>query len=490
MFLRGIRLTNVRQFEDDVFEFGPGFNLLVGENGAGKTTLLRAIVTVLGSPGSTTRRISLTDDDIRLRTSRCEIDAKLSNSTALEDLRFVFSKQWGERAQRRPRHNRPVVLVYGSNEATCSDFVSRPIRKYSQDGSLPNASDEAWLHDAAEKESTETPNGAAKRFGRSRSIRKFLIDILQAFSPKFKSFTWAFEPYRCSIRARDPDAKLPYDGFQWRMDLSRAIMRHLQERRSPFRSADRSLLVIDSRGYEIGSSKSAESLIPDFKRLLHATNRRNFPKSHLDDFEAVVHLTPRILIRGAHDFMLSQLSDGEKRLFSLFVDIARQLSIRDDNLAFRHIPAIVLIDEIDVHLHPKWQRRVVPALEDLFPSCQFIATTHSPFIVQGVTESKVQHLNRALLGEFTDRGIEEITAKVMGIEDHQVGPRYLEMLDAAKKYFKLVEKASIATTRKHRSIKELKDRLDGLAQRYARNPAYQAYLEIYGNLKLGENGGP
>ena len=270
------------------------------------------------------------------------------------------------------------------------------------------------------------------------------------------------------------------------MDLSRAIMRHLQERRTPLRTADRSLVVINSKGYEDGRSKSA-AITPDFGKLLLTTRRQKPSKLHLDNFVALVHLTPRILIRGAHDFMLSQLSDGEKRLFSLFVDIARQLSIREDNVAFRDIPAIVLIDEIDVHLHPKWQRRVVPALEDLFPACQFIATTHSPFVVQGVKESSVQHLNRTLLGDFTDRGIEEITAKVMGIEDHQVGPRYLEMLDAARMYFQLLEKAKTTSASKTHSIKQLKKRLDQLSQRYARNPAYQAYLELYGELVVRED---
>ena len=152
MFLRNIRLTNVRQFENDTFEFGPGFNLLVGENGAGKTTLLRAIVTVLGSSGLASRRLSLVDDDIRLRTSRCEIVAAISDSATAANLRFVFSKQWGERSRRHPRQDRPAVLVYGSNEATCSDFASRSIRRYSQDSALRDASDEAWLHKAAEKE--------------------------------------------------------------------------------------------------------------------------------------------------------------------------------------------------------------------------------------------------------------------------------------------------------------------------------------------------
>jgi len=69
-----------------------------------------------------------------------------------------------------------------------------------------------------------------------------------------------------------------------------------------------------------------------------------------------LRLTPRIVVRTpTGPFYLSQLSDGERRLFSLFVDIARQLSLQNASDEILSARAIVLIDEIDVHLHPKWQ---------------------------------------------------------------------------------------------------------------------------------------
>ena len=46
-----------------------------------------------------------------------------------------------------------------------------------------------------------------------------------------------------------------------------------------------------------------------------------------------------------------------------------------------HIPGIVLIDELDMHLHPKWQWNVIKALEETFPNIQFIVATHSPIII-------------------------------------------------------------------------------------------------------------
>lgn len=77
-----------------------------------------------------------------------------------------------------------------------------------------------------------------------------------------------------------------------------------------------------------------------------------------------------------------QLSDGEKCLIALVGDLARRLSLlnadRDNPLLGE---GVVLIDEIDLHLHPKWQRSIVASLERTFPNCQFIITTHSPQVV-------------------------------------------------------------------------------------------------------------
>ena len=64
-------------------------------------------------------------------------------------------------------------------------------------------------------------------------------------------------------------------------------------------------------------------------------------------------------------------------------------------------PAILLIDEIENHLHPTWQRRVIPALLEHFPGLQIFATTHSPFVVAGLKAGQVHLLNRDENGVVT-----------------------------------------------------------------------------------------
>jgi predicted ATP-binding protein involved in virulence len=79
---------------------------------------------------------------------------------------------------------------------------------------------------------------------------------------------------------------------------------------------------------------------------------------------------------------VAQLSQGEKSMMALVSDIARRLAIMnpssDEPLKGN---GIVMIDEVDLHLHPQWQRRLIHQLTATFPNCQFILTTHSPLVI-------------------------------------------------------------------------------------------------------------
>lgn len=79
---------------------------------------------------------------------------------------------------------------------------------------------------------------------------------------------------------------------------------------------------------------------------------------------------------------VAQLSQGEKSLMALIGDIARRLAIMNPSLDNPLTgDGIVLIDEVDMHLHPKWQRSLLRQLIATFPQCQFVLTTHSPLVI-------------------------------------------------------------------------------------------------------------
>ena len=89
-------------------------------------------------------------------------------------------------------------------------------------------------------------------------------------------------------------------------------------------------------------------------------------------------------------------------------------------------PAILLIDEIENHLHPTWQRRVIPALLEHFPGLQIFATTHSPFVVAGLKAGQVHMLQRDAEGVITATTntedivgwtSDEILRNLMGVDD-------------------------------------------------------------------------
>jgi predicted ATP-binding protein involved in virulence len=97
-----------------------------------------------------------------------------------------------------------------------------------------------------------------------------------------------------------------------------------------------------------------------------------------------------VIRKGDETLQIDQLSDGEKLLLALTADLARRLAMTypelDDPLQGE---AVVLIDEIELHLHPAWQRRALSSLARTFPSCQLIVTTHSPQVLSEVPNDAV-----------------------------------------------------------------------------------------------------
>jgi predicted ATP-binding protein involved in virulence len=91
------------------------------------------------------------------------------------------------------------------------------------------------------------------------------------------------------------------------------------------------------------------------------------------------------LMKDRQELQVNQLSDGEKVVLSLVGDLARRLAIANPGLE-RPLEGqgCALVDEIDLHLHPSWQRQIVQKLPQVFPNLQFFLTTHSP-IIAGAT---------------------------------------------------------------------------------------------------------
>lgn len=123
-------------------------------------------------------------------------------------------------------------------------------------------------------------------------------------------------------------------------------------------------------------------------------------------------------------FALNQLSSGEQALLLLVADLTRRLVIANPQLrgveALQKGAGIVLIDEIEQHLHPAWQREVVPALCQTFPQTQFIIATHSPEVISSVERECVFMLDDFNILPHTPhthgRDINSILYDLFGVE--------------------------------------------------------------------------
>jgi len=121
------------------------------------------------------------------------------------------------------------------------------------------------------------------------------------------------------------------------------------------------------------------------------------------------------------DLQIDQLSGGYKAVLSVVADIAKRLSLANPN---SNNPleeeAVILIDELDLHLHPKWQKTIVDDLKRTFPNCQFIISTHSPFIIQALHADELFDISTMQYaeenGSYNGWSIDAIQEQKMGVE--------------------------------------------------------------------------
>lgn len=124
---------------------------------------------------------------------------------------------------------------------------------------------------------------------------------------------------------------------------------------------------------------------------------------------------------------VARLSDGIRTLIGLAADIAHRAIRLNSHLGREAIistPGIVLIDEVDMHLHPEWQQVIIASLRSAFPCIQFIVTTHSPQVLTTVHQDSVRILQQTPKGWRVDlpqsqtRGVEsaDVLASIMGVD--------------------------------------------------------------------------
>jgi predicted ATP-binding protein involved in virulence len=193
----------------------------------------------------------------------------------------------------------------------------------------------------------------------------------------------------------------------------------------------------DSPGYRDQRLESVRRALPNF--LPEFTNLR-------------VRRSPlrMTVFKADKELIVDQLSDGEKCLLAMVSDLARRLAIANPGLSNPlQGNGIILIDEIELHLHPRWQRGILPSLTKTFPNCQFIVSTHSPQIVSDVQPDAIYILQQASQGltishptSSYGRDSNQILEVLMGVPD-----RPAEIKNRLQELFRYIDNGQLEEAR-------------------------------------------
>lgn len=171
-------------------------------------------------------------------------------------------------------------------------------------------------------------------------------------------------------------------------------------------------------------------------------------------------------------------SDGIISFTEMVAELAYRCIVLNGNKRDRAIKdthGVVMIDELDLHLHPNWQRRVVQDLKTAFPNIQFVATTHSPFIVQSLESNALVNLDADEAHFAPDEmTLNKVATEIMGVTNIRSDNFEARFKDAKEKLSQIGEQKKNLTLDDYREVSEV---LGKVLKEETNDPVYKAYLE-------------
>ena len=414
-------LNEFRGCEQRVFSFNQHFNVLIGENGSGKTTVLEAL-TVAISPflsvieGKQNLR-PIRKEDVRHVSFEYSLEAKINTSIAAKGLVDEQETEW-----KIGRSHRDFGFLQ-SNDSALRQWAKKCLNQLSIDGGkdliLPlfcyMGAGRLWT------ESTEK----AKIFPKGSRLEGY---------------------YHCL------NAKGHFKRFiEWFKTMELASLQGIE-------------------------------------KTNNANIIREIVSSCIDGWDTLIYSVAddMLMVRkeeeaGSRTLPFHYLSDGQRNMLGMVADIAYRCLLLNPYLGENcnaNTPGIVLIDELDLHLHPNWQRQIVATLKRVFPKIQFITTTHSPFIVQSLENNELIDLQgKDIQDDYWRKGIEEIAQDEMGVDNATRSAHFIKMKETADRYYQLIKDNK--GDKDQATINEVKTSLEALLLPYYDDPAYVSYLESF-----------
>ena len=339
MRLESIKLAGFRGISNLELEFPERVNVLVGVNGSGKSAVLDCTAIMLS------RLIG------RIRSSagtrRYFVDSDISNKTSETQNKVAIrfqgqSVHWSVTKTRRGRRKQTITRL---------DVMKKHLERFRSE--------------LDENEHTNLPVVVYYPVNRAVLDIPLRIRTRHRFDDRLAAYDQAFSGEGGSFRVF-------FEWFREREDLE-------NEHR------------IDEPGFrdpQLHAVRMAiKKLLPGFRKL----------KIRRSPLRMVVE-------KNGEELIVNQLSDGEKCTLAMAGDLARRMAIANPTMKDPlGTEAVVLIDEIDLHLHPGWQRHIVSALAKTFTNTQFLLSTHSPTILSQLKSDSIWIMEKTESGVVANR---------------------------------------------------------------------------------------
>lgn len=353
MKLKKVRITNYRCFKEADIDFDEHTTLIVGKNGAGKTAILDAVA-------------------VAISTFLLGIDGGVSRSISKDDARYEFHDLDGTVD---PQHQFPV------NIESTGDCLDNHDVKWVR--SLNSESGNTTV-----KEARELTNISKDTQKRIMTGDKLLILPLISYygtgrlyaQKKEKKNIKSLTEFKRQVgyvdcMAAESNEKLMLNWFQIQ------TLKSLQEQQRTGK-VEKPLLL-----------KTVESAICKcFERISGSKNADIM--FDLDTHRLVLNFESTD--GSLQKFAMDEMSDGYKNTLSMIGDIAYRMAVLNPMLGdkvLEETPGVVVIDEIDLHLHPQWQQTIISDLNTIFPKIQFIVSSHAPAVINSVAKEQIRILD-------------------------------------------------------------------------------------------------
>lgn len=383
MYIRHVEINHIKGIDkfEMTFEEGKeaGWHVLIGGNGAGKSTIVRSIAAVLIGP----------DEIGQIRPYWDEWLARAQNTGSI-NLKLTRNINWDSSSRTPPLKNSLLI-----NKFTFSrdEVISEKIRLSS------NAT------------ASQGVKGNPNNFNWGGNAGWFSV----AYGP-FRRFTGGNSEWS-KVYYSAPKAGAHLSIFGEDVALTEAL--------EWFKELDRKRLK--EKEISSDSKPEAEFILDGVKQFINSSNllpdNAKFDAVNLDG-------QPEFIDANGCAIPITQLSDGYRSILSLTFELLRQL-IRVygsakvfppgvESVSHFDLPGVVLIDEIDAHLHPTWQTRIGQWFTKHFPELQFIVTSHSPLVCRACNKGSIWRLAVA--------GSGQTSGEVTGLEKDRL--IYGDILDA------------------------------------------------------------